>query len=590
MKKWKIPSPPVFPGDEEKTSRAAALQQVQITMFLLALAALPISIINASLRLVLLSLTLSIILVLVLSYVISHRGYINFASYLTIGVVITGIIFLDYTGRGESRPLLIFSIIPIFISGLLVGFRATVSTALIMGIAHGVLVYLDTRDFYPFPRTIIPPIQNMVVPGLGYLGAAALLQFALRRIQVLLERAKANEQTARETNALLEEAQRDLQEYVARLEDTTQELHQKSETLTRQTQELEESNLVNRRRALQFQAVAEISRAITEIRELGELLPNIAQTVSDKLGHYHTGIFLLDRERQYAVLAASNSEGGQRMLQRGHRLEVGKKGIVGYVADTGIARVALDVGQDAVYFDNPDLPKTRSEIALPLTAEGRVIGVLDVQSTESNAFDQQDIEILSTLAAQIGAAIENARRFQETQKSLLEAQSLYRQFIQSGWGNLTGKRKLTGFRYDTVTITPAEPVDSETAERVAAEKVMVEAREQMTKMAVPIVLRGEIIGVLDVQTSEKREWSQDEIDVAKAIAERVALAAENARLFEETTERAERERKVSEITSKIRSTNDPNEMIQVALSELKQTLNIKDARILPYKPAQKEKD
>lgn len=587
--KWKLPSPPVFPGDEEKTSRATALHQVQLTLFFLSLAALPVSFFNPALRLVLITLTLSINLITVLSYLISRRGNVNFAGYLTTAAVMAAIIFLDYTGRGETRPLLIFSVVPIFVSGLVLGFRPTLGTALIMGIAHAIFVYMDTLDLYPFPRTSIPAIQNMFVPALGYLATAGLLQLALRRIQSLLQRAKTNEQAAHQSNALLSEAQRNLQDYVARLENTAQELQQQSDALTRQTRELEEANRGNRRRARQFQAVAEISRAVAEIRALDELLPSIARTVSEKLGHYHTGIFLLDREQQYAVLAASNSQGGQRMLERGHRLEVGKKGIVGNVAATGIPRVALDVGQDAAYFDNPDLPNTRSEIALPLITEGRAIGVLDVQSTESNAFDQEDTEILSTLAAQIAAAIENARLFQETQKSLLEAQSLYRQFIQSGWSNLTRKNKLTGFRYNAVSVMPAEPVDAETTQKVAEQKVLVEINDQVSTMMVPIILRGEVIGILDAQASGKRAWSKDEIDIAQAVAERVALAAENARLLEQTTERAERERKISEITSKIRSTNDPNEMIQVALNELKQTLKIKDARILPYEPARDEK-
>ncbi len=201
---------------------------------------------------------------------------------------------------------------------------------------------------------------------------------------------------------------------MARLETTARELQQQSEALTRQTRELEAANLSNRRRALQFQAVAEISRAITELRELDELLPNIAQTVSARNSATITPASSCStRSANTPFWAASNSERRPaRMLRRGHRLEVGKRGIVGYVAAAGIPRVALDVGQDAVYFDNPDLPETHSEIALPLTSEGQVIGVLDVQSTERNAFDQQDIEILSTLAAQIGAAIENARRFQ----------------------------------------------------------------------------------------------------------------------------------------------------------------------------------
>ncbi len=587
--KWKFPSPPVFPDDEEKTSRAAALHQVQITLFALSLAALPVSLFNPSLRLVLITLTLSINIITILSHVVSRRGNVALASYLSIASVVAAIIFLDYTGRGQMRPLLIFSVVPILVSGLVLGLRATIGVALVMSIAHGILVYMDTINLYPFPRTSIPVTQNIFVPALGYLATAALLQFALSRIQFLLERARTNEQNARQSNVLLSEAQRNLQEYVARLENTTQELKQQSDELARQARELEEANQTNRRRALQFQAIAEISRAIAEIRALDELLPQIAQTVSEKLGHYHAGIFLLDREQQYATLAASNSQGGKRMRERGHRLEVGKKGIVGNVAATGVARVALDVGQDTTYFDNPDLPNTRSEIALPITVEGRIIGVLDVQSTESNAFDQQDIEILSTLAAQIGAAIENARLFQETQKSLLEAQSLYRQFVQSGWSNLAGRQKLTGFRYDAIKVTPAEPVDADTVEKIAAQKILIETNEQISSMAIPIVLRGETIGILDVQVNGQRAWSKDETDIVQAVADRVALAAENARLFEQTTERAERERKVSEITSKIRSTNDPNEMIQIALNELKQTLDIKEARILPYKPAQEEK-
>ncbi|PWH12638.1 MAG: hypothetical protein DDG60_12045 [Anaerolineae bacterium] len=587
--KWKLPSPPVFPNDEDKTSRALALFQVQTALFALSVIVLPVSFLVPTLGITLTIITSSVTSTLLISYWLSQKGYLTVASYLTVITTIAAIIYLDYTGRGDARPLLIFSVIPIFVSGLLLGFRATMATAILMGISHALLVSMDMRDLYPFPKTTISPVQNMVLPGLGYVSAAFLLQFALRRIQNLLTRARANEQAARETNALLEEAQRELQDYVARLESTAHELQQQSEALTRQAQELEEANLTNRRRALQFQAVAEISRAITEIRDLDQLLPSITQTVSDKLGHYHTGIFLLDREGTYAVLAASNSEGGQRMLQRGHRLEVGKKGIVGYVAASGIARVALDVGQDAVFFDNPDLPKTRSEIALPLTAEGRIIGVLDVQSTAPNAFDQQDIEILSTLAAQIGAAIENARLFQETQKSLLEAQSLYRQFIQSGWSSLMRKRKLTGFRYDTIQVTPIEPIDPETAERIAKQKVVVETNGQTSKMTIPIVLRGEVLGVLDVEAPTGRAWSQDEVDIAQAVADRVALAAENARLFTQTAERAEQERMVSQITSKIRSTNDPNEMIAIAINELKQALSVKDVRILPYQPTQEEK-
>ncbi|MCS6993389.1 MAG: GAF domain-containing protein [Anaerolineales bacterium] len=589
IKKWKLPSPPVFAGDEEKTSRAQALFQLQVTLVVLGLAIVPVALFNPAQRIIVLATALFTNAASLLSYFLTRKGRLNAAAYIVLFSVTAALIYLDYTGRGQTRPLLIFSIIPIFVAGWVLGARATIGAAVVMAISHGIFVYMDAQDLYSFEATPIPDIQRIFVVGLGYVTTAILFQLALRRIQILLQQARISEQAARQNSLLLEEAQSELQAYIARLENTAQELQRQSEALTQQARELEEANLVNRRRALEFQAVAEISRAITELRELNELLPSIAQTVSAKLGHYHVGIFLLDPQGEYAILAASNSEGGQRMLQRGHRLEVGKKGIVGYVAAAGIPRVALDVGQDAVYFDNPDLPNTRSEIALPMIAEGRIIGVLDVQSTQPNAFGQQDIEILSTLAAQIGAAIENARRFEQTQKALLEAQTIYRQEMESGWKRLARRRKLTGFRYDNLKITAIEPIDSQTAEQIAAQKIVLETNEQASRLSLPIVIREQVIGVLEVQSNGGRSWSKDEVDIAQAVAERVALAAENARLFAQTTERAEQERKVSEITSKIRSTNDPDEMIQIAINELKQALSVKNVRILPYQPAEQQK-
>jgi nitrate/nitrite-specific signal transduction histidine kinase len=140
------------------------------------------------------------------------------------------------------------------------------------------------------------------------------------------------------------------------------------------------------RRAVQLQAAAEVARDATAIHDVDELLDETMHLISERFGFYHAGVFMLGDARQYAVLRAASSEGGRRMLERGHKLEVGKVGIVGYVADSGHPRVALDVGEDAVFFDNPDLPRTRSEMALPLRVRGEVIGVLDVQSTEAAAF------------------------------------------------------------------------------------------------------------------------------------------------------------------------------------------------------------
>ncbi len=112
------------------------------------------------------------------------------------------------------------------------------------------------------------------------------------------------------------------------------------------------------RRTTQLQAAAEVAREAAAIRNLDALLDDVVHLISDRFGFYHAGIFLLDDAREYAVLRAASSEGGQRMLARGHKLAVGKIGIVGFVAGSGQPRIALDVGEDAVFFDNPDLPLT----------------------------------------------------------------------------------------------------------------------------------------------------------------------------------------------------------------------------------------
>jgi nitrate/nitrite-specific signal transduction histidine kinase len=139
------------------------------------------------------------------------------------------------------------------------------------------------------------------------------------------------------------------------------------------------------RRTVQLEAAAEVAREATAIRDVAQLLDETVHLISERFGFYHAGVFLVDDAREYAALRAASSEGGRRMLERGHKLAVGKVGMVGYVTGTGEARITLDVGEDAAHFVNPDLPETRSEITLPLRVRGEVIGALDVQSTEEAA-------------------------------------------------------------------------------------------------------------------------------------------------------------------------------------------------------------
>ncbi len=361
----------------------------------------------------------------------------------------------------------------------------------------------------------------------------------------------------------------------ARLRDSILSLERR---VKERTSALEAVSGTATRRAAQFEAITQVTRAISSIRNMDELMPLVTSVISQYFGFYHVGIFLNDEHQENTWLIAANSEGGHRMLQRHHNLKIGAQGIVGFVAAQGESRVARSVGEDAVFFNNPDLPETRSEAALPLRRGPQIAGVLDVQSTQEDAFTSEDLSILAILADQVSLAMENTRLFETTRRSLMEAETLYRQYVQEAWTRLPQEGQVTGYRYTPRGTSPITNVPEAAAAQAAARHP---EPGGTPPILVPIKLRGETIGNLIVQAQRPGGWTQDQIELVQAVAERVALSAENARLFDETSRRAERERLVTEITSRIRSSNDPDEMIRTAVEELRNALGATEIQVIP---------
>jgi GAF domain-containing protein/HAMP domain-containing protein len=330
------------------------------------------------------------------------------------------------------------------------------------------------------------------------------------------------------------------------------------------TQDLEKANESLVRRAVQFESISRIARAISTTQILNDLLPQITIAISEQFSFYHVGIFLLDANREYAILVAANSEGGRRMLDRNHRLRVGGSGIVGYVTNTGQPRIALDVGQDAAYFNNPDLPETHSEMALPLRVGNEVIGALDVQSTVTNAFTQEDIDILSTLADQVSIAIQNARLYQQSQESLALAEAASTRMSGQQWKEFLATQTIEGFTFDGIDAKSIGASDKEPAQG----------------LAIPLTLRGTRIGILKLSAPDStRTWTDDELAIAQATAERTALAIESARLLQDAQKRAAKERTIGDISTKIGSLVDIENILQTAIRELGNTLPNTDIAI-----------
>jgi GAF domain-containing protein/HAMP domain-containing protein len=325
------------------------------------------------------------------------------------------------------------------------------------------------------------------------------------------------------------------------------------------TAELEKSSAQIQQRASQLETIADVASSVASLQDVNELLPYITKTISDRFGFYHVGIFLLSDDKEYAELRAANSGGGQKMLARKHKLRVGKEGIVGYVVDQKRARIALDVGDDAVYFDNPDLPTTRSEMALPLMVGGNVTGALDVQSEQPNAFSDEDIEVLSTLANQVAVAIENARLFQQSQDALRELDNTFQRYIKTEWQQFTAKSKVVGYRANESGLEPI--IEEQTA--IKSEK------NNGHMQTVPIKLRGTTLGSLNINMGNRlQNYADEEQNLIQTIADRLALALESARLLDESQRTAAKEQVIGEITGKIGSSINLRNVLQTAVEEL----------------------
>jgi PAS domain S-box-containing protein len=333
------------------------------------------------------------------------------------------------------------------------------------------------------------------------------------------------------------------------------------------------------RRSRQLEATAQVAREAAAIRDLDQLLTKACQLISDQFGFYHTGIFLLDNNNEYAVLQAANSEGGQRMLERGHKLHIGRTSIVGYVAMTGEPRIALDVGEDAVYFDNPDLQATRSEMSLPLKIREDITGILDVQSTDPGAFSIADIETLQIMADQIALAIENARLFEQSKKAIANLEALYGQKLRQSWRQQLGTQS-RAFYYDRLRVTQASRDHIKSIKSYQTDEPMIRTDENGSHIIVPILIRGQRIGnILLRRQPEEDAWSKEDLAIAAGTADQIAVALDNTRLLEATQRLVDQEQTISMISTRLSRSMDIDSILRSVVQELGQLPSVAEASV-----------
>ncbi len=334
---------------------------------------------------------------------------------------------------------------------------------------------------------------------------------------------------------------------------------------------VEERTTDLQKQANYMRIAAEVARDATTSQDLDELLNRAAQLILDRFNFYHTGIFIVDADREYAILRASPTEAGRKMLEQKHRLRLGQVGLVGYAAATGIPRIALNTGQDTAYFNNPLLPNTRSEVAIPLKLDDKVLGILDVQSTQPEAFTQDDVATLQIMADQLALAIQRVELVSSLQRNLKELETTYQAFTSESWEKFSREPDFQpGYLFDGLKITPLEsfPADLQDALSKGRTVVIPPIREIDGATAVtPLKLREQVIGGIALRF-QTPVIDPDTIGLLDETAGRLAVALENARLYEETQSLVQRERTVSEISSRITTSFNIENILRTAVMEI----------------------
>ncbi len=548
MPAWfrKLIAGPVF-EDEEKTRTAALLNAVLLTTLgSAAVGTTGLAVVAKDPASAWFDLAFGAIATVVLGGLLflTHRGHVRAASVIYSSFLIVLLTAMMYAFKGIRNPAVSFYFVAIAVAALLLGGRAAIIFGVLSALATLGIYYAEINGAIIFAMPASVEFLDWAILALASGVGALLMRFAVHSINAGFERAYRNAQDLAALN---------------------RELIASQETLQVQARDL-------MRRARYLEATAAVAREATSVLDLQELLSRAVTLISERFAFYHTGIFLLDPTGEWAELSATSSEGGRRMLARSHRLRVGEQGIVGYVTSRGESRIALDTGKDAAYFDNPDLPETRSEIALPLRVRGKIIGALDVQSTESQAFSEEDAAVLQTLADQVAVAISNARLFQQAQEALEAERRAYAETSRRAWAEMSRELGL-GYLCNPQGMYQVE--GQWRPEMIQASQSGQIIRDERSTVAIPLKVRDQTVGVVRLRKPEAAgEWTAEEIALMETLSEQLGVALESARLYQDTQRRAVREQLTSQITSRMRESLDVETVLSTAAQEISAALGL----------------
>lgn len=536
-------APPTFTGDIEKTRIAGILNAVLWATFGLSLVTGPILILFPEGQ------TINMVIVAVLDVVflgliiLLRRGFVQLSGILLTSLFLLLFVASNLLFGGIRSTITTGYLIVIFLAGLILGTRGSI----IFGGLSLVAVFIVTFSERQFDA--IPLIPGGVVGAadiailFGLIGVmAVLVSLALRNITSALFLTRSN---------------------ASELSNSLEELEISRNLLQNRSDELE-------RRSLHLQTAAEFARDVTAIHDLDILLMRATALIRDQFGFYHVDIFLIDNLGEYAMLRMASGYEAKAVMAEEIRIRIGQEGTIGRVSKSGETYISQDVNQDPYYQPLPFLEQIQSEALFPLKTGDEILGVLAVMSDQINAFNDDDIAVLEMISDQIAAAIESARLFRDMQQTLHELEISSGRYTRQTWREI---KQQDGYRYHRLGIEPIfdRPSEVNQAWQVGAPIINQNHEDEDRGMdntaALPIILRGETIGVLHLR-SQDSVISADTLSLVEQVSERLALALENARLLEDTQQRASRESFIGEVTGRMRETLDIETILETAVNEI----------------------
>lgn len=346
--------------------------------------------------------------------------------------------------------------------------------------------------------------------------------------------------------------------------------------------------VISRSNADLLQATSDVGQVLSQILNQDELVERAVNLIATRFNHYHIQIFLVNDTRDQAVLVASTGEIGKRLLGRGHQLSVGSQSVIGQVVLRSAPVMVSDTEGDPIYYRNELLPGTRAELALPIRDSNQTIGALDIQSLSTNAFSKADVQALQIVADLLATVIRNARLFKQQAETVQENDRLYRdaasnlreierlnqQLTRMAWQDYhTETNAITGVTLERDQVMPTNDWSESLLRAGLAGQVVEDDSDWDShgkRVAVPVMLRGEVIGAIEVEAGQ--ESNPETLEMMQAVAQRLALSLENARLYEATLQAAAQEQRINDIAARFQSVATIDELLRITLAELSETL------------------